>query len=204
VRATPRTVESLTRKDTISMSLRVIGGSARGRRLKRVPGEGTRPIMDRVKEALFNIIRDRVPACTFLDLYAGTGSVGIEALSRGAKFARFVEKASPAIKTIEANLKSTDLAADANVVRQDVFDYLRIEVPEPFEIVYIAPPQYKDLWLETLKLLDEYPEHVAPDGLVIVQIDPQEKCEFQSTHFAPIDERRYGNTLLWFFERPSI
>lgn len=183
------------------MSLRVIAGSARGRRLKLVPGDGTRPIMDRVKEALFNILRERVPDSTFLDLFAGTGSVGIEALSRGAQLARFVEKSLPAIKTIEDNLKVTELAENAEVVRRDVFEYLNQEEPEPFELVYIAPPQYKNLWLETLVLLDENPNHVAADGYVIVQIDPQEKQAVNPKHFAVVDERRYGNTLLWFFER---
>ncbi|MBX3061355.1 MAG: 16S rRNA (guanine(966)-N(2))-methyltransferase RsmD [Anaerolineae bacterium] len=186
------------------MSLRVIAGSARGRRLKLVPGEGTRPIMDRVKEALFNILRERVPDCIFLDLFAGTGSVGIEALSRGAQFTRFVEKALPAIRTIEDNLKVTNLAGNAEVLRQDVLEYLKQESPEAFEIVYVAPPQYKTLWLETLTLLDKNPDHVAVDGFVVVQIDPQEKQEVNLQHFAVVDERRYGNTLLWFFERREL
>lgn len=183
------------------MSLRVIAGVARGRRLKLVPGEGTRPIMDRVKEALFNILRERVPDAAFLDLFAGTGSVGIEALSRGAVSARFVENARLAVKTIEDNLALTGLAEAAEIVRQDVLDYLQQEAPAAFEIVYIAPPQYKNLWLQTLTLLDQHPEHVAPDGIVVVQIDPSEKQEVALQHLTPYDERRYGKTLLWFFER---
>lgn len=182
------------------MSLRVIAGVAKGRRLKLVPGDGTRPIMDRVKEALFNIIRDRIPDSSFLDLFAGTGSVGIEALSRGAASARFVENARLAAKTIEENLAITGLASLAEIVRQDVFDYLKQADPPAFEIVYIAPPQYKTLWLDALTLLDEHPEHIAPDGIVVVQIDPTEKQEVTLQHLAPYDERRYGNTLLWFFE----
>ncbi|MBX3085399.1 MAG: 16S rRNA (guanine(966)-N(2))-methyltransferase RsmD [Anaerolineae bacterium] len=180
--------------------MRVIAGVAKGRRLKLVPGDGTRPIMDRVKEALFNIIRDRIPDSSFLDLFAGTGSVGIEALSRGAASARFVENARLAAKTIEENLAITGLASLAEIVRQDVFDYLKQADPPAFEIVYIAPPQYKTLWLDALTLLDEHPEHIAPDGIVVVQIDPTEKQEITLQHLAPYDERRYGNTLLWFFE----
>lgn len=171
--------------------------------MKLVPGEGTRPIMDRVKEALFNILRDRVPGCTFLDLFAGTGSVGIEALSRGAASVRFVEIARLAIHTIEDNLNVTGLKANAEVLRRDVFDYLRQESPRPFEIVYVAPPQYKGMWREALLLLDAHPVHVAPDGLVIVQIDPQEKADVTLRHLTAFDERTYGNTLLWFFERPG-
>ncbi len=185
------------------MPMRVISGSAKGRSLKRVPGEGTRPIMDRVKEALFNILGDNIQGASFLDLYAGTGSVGIEALSRGADYVRFVENARPAIKTISENLKITGLEEDAEIVQQDVRDYLRQVEPQPFEFIYIAPPQYKNLWLDTLLLLDQNPEHLHPDGVTIVQIDPHEKQDVTLAVLVPFDERRYGNTLLWFFERPG-
>ena len=183
--------------------MRVIAGKARGRQLKQVTGEGTRPIMDRVKEALFNILSDNIAGVTFLDLYAGTGSVGIEALSRGAEYVVFVENARPAIQVIEENLALTKLAERARIVRRDVRDYLRQEPTEAFEYVYIAPPQYKGLWLDTLRLLDSKPAYLEPDAVVIVQIDPQEKKEVALQTLVPFDERRYGNTLLWFFERPG-
>jgi len=185
------------------MSIRVIGGTAKGRKLKLVPGDTTRPIMDRVKEALFNILGERVIDTAFLDLYAGTGSVGIEALSRGAEFARFVENGKAAYQTILDNLKWTQLDEFGEVMRQDVRDYLRHDPTQSFEVIYIAPPQYKGLWLETLQLLDEHPEHLVLDGLAVVQIDPQEKQDVVLKTLQPYDERRYGNTLLWFFERPS-
>ncbi len=185
------------------MPMRVIAGSARGRQLKRVSGEGTRPIMDRVKEALFNILSDNIAGATFLDLYAGTGSVGIEALSRGADYAVFVESARPAIRVIEENLALTRLTERARIVRRDVRDYLRQQPTEGFEYVYIAPPQYHDLWYETLVLLDANPAYLEPDAIVVVQIDPQEKKEVTLRTLVPYDERRYGNTLLWFFERPG-
>jgi 16S rRNA (guanine966-N2)-methyltransferase len=185
------------------MPMRVISGMAKGRQLKLVPGEGTRPIMDRVKEALFNILGDRIEGATFLDLYAGTGSVGIEALSRGADYAVFVENARLAVKTISENLKMTGLEDRAKIVRKDVRDYLREDPREAFEIVYIAPPQYENLWLETLLLLDQKSDHLQPDGIAIVQIDPQEKQEVSLNVLVPVDERRYGNTVLWFFERPG-
>lgn len=185
------------------MSLRVIAGIAKGRRLKVVPGEGTRPVMDRVKESLFNIIRARVPESSFLDCFAGTGSVGIEALSRGAASARFVENARTAIQIIEENLAITGFTAQAEIKRQDVFDYLRTPQPDAFEIVYVAPPQYKDLWAQALTMLDANPLHITPDGLVIVQIDPTEKHDLPLKTLVPFDERRYGNTLLCFYERPG-
>jgi 16S rRNA (guanine966-N2)-methyltransferase len=185
------------------MPMRVISGTAKGRQLKRVPGDGTRPVMDRVKEALFNILGDAMDGATFLDLYAGTGSVGIEALSRGAAEAVFVENAGLAVKTIQETLKTTGLEDRPRIVRQDVRDYLRQDEPTSFEYVYIAPPQYHTLWLDTLLLLDSHPDHLEPDGIVIVQIDPQEQQAVTLNVLVPIDERRYGNTLLWFFERPG-
>ncbi|MFN2183770.1 MAG: RsmD family RNA methyltransferase, partial [Anaerolineae bacterium] len=101
--------------------MRVISGSAKGIQLQAVPGSGTRPISDRVKEAVFNILGEEIVGSRVLDLFAGTGSVGIEALSRDAELAVFVEKHPQAIATIRANLKRTKLEARARVVRADVF-----------------------------------------------------------------------------------
>ncbi|MCE7947411.1 MAG: 16S rRNA (guanine(966)-N(2))-methyltransferase RsmD [Chloroflexi bacterium CFX4] len=185
------------------MSIRVIGGVAKGRKLKLVPGDSTRPIMDRVKEALFNILGSRVLEARFLDLYAGTGSVGIEAISRGAEHVTFVENAKAAIQTIEANLLHVGFDGFAEIVRADVRDYLRAAPRDCFELIYVAPPQYRGLWLETLTLLDANPDHLCADGWTIVQIDPQEQQALNLQNLRPIDERKYGNTLLWFFERPS-
>jgi 16S rRNA (guanine(966)-N(2))-methyltransferase RsmD len=179
------------------MPIRVIAGTAKGRKLKMVPGSSTRPVMDRVKEALFNILGQGVVDSTFLDLFAGTGSVGIEALSRGAALARFVENHPLAVRTIHENLAHTRLANRAQVLRANVFVYL------PFEYIYVAPPQYLGLWKETLLLLDENPEHVQEDGIVIVQIDPRERQEVSLQHLQPYDARIYGKTMLWFFERVS-
>jgi len=159
--------------------------------------------MDRVKEALFNILGDNVRDASFLDLYAGTGSVGIEALSRGAERAVFVENSRAAITTIEENLKATRLADKGEIIRRDVRDYLRESNPEAFEFIYIAPPQYKTLWYDTLVLLDKNPDHIQPDGIVVVQIDPVERHEVKFENLVPFDERRYGKTLIWFFERPG-
>src|SRR6056300_1621168 len=99
--------------------MRVISGSAKGRKLKRVPGDSTRPIMDRVKENLFNILGDFVQGSRWLDLFAGTGQVGIEALSRQASEVVFVDNVYAAIKTIKDNLRHTELAAGAKVLKID-------------------------------------------------------------------------------------
>lgn len=183
------------------MSIRVVAGLAKGRRLKLVPGEGTRPIMDRVKESLFNILGEDVVDARVLDLFAGTGSVGIEALSRGAAYAEFVENGRVAANIIRENLQHTELASLARVVRADVFIYLRNAPRAGFDYVHVAPPQYADLWVKTMQALDVRPGWVNPEGLVCAQIDPKEYAPQTLRHFELFDERRYGNTLLCFYER---
>ncbi len=185
------------------MPIRVIAGSAKGRRLKMVPGDSTRPVMDRVKEALFNILGQGIVGSSFLDLFAGTGSVGIEALSRGAGRVVFIDRHPLAIRTVRENLEHTRLADRAEVLRADSLVYLRHPRPEPFEYIYVAPPQYKGLWEEVLLTLDEHPAHLQPDGIVIVQIDPHERQEIRLRVLRPYDERVYGKTLLWFFEHSA-
>lgn len=181
--------------------MRVIAGKAKGHRLKSVPGKGTRPITDRAKSALFDIIGNDIVGCRFLDLFAGTGQVGIEALSRGAENAVFVEQASPALHIIRENLAHTRLEAGARVVRADVFDFLASPVKpmEIFEYTYIAPPQYRGLWVRTLQTLDANSGRVAEDGWVIAQIHPREYEEVRLEHLALFDQRAYGSVMLCFY-----
>jgi 16S rRNA (guanine(966)-N(2))-methyltransferase RsmD len=181
------------------MSIRVIAGSAKGRRLKLVPGESTRPIMDRVKEALFNIIGRKIYDAAFLDLFAGTGSVGIEALSRGAAHALLTDLEPKAIRTIEENLKLTGFSGRATVRKTDAFTLLGQKPDQPYNFVYIAPPQYKQLWVASLEALDKNPAWLDADGRVIAQIDPIEQTTLELKHLELEDERRYGNTVLLFF-----
>lgn len=185
------------------MAVRVIAGSAKGRKLKMVPGDSTRPVMDRVKEALFNILGTGIQGCSLLDLFAGTGSVGIEALSRGAERVLFIDNDRLAIRTIYENLEHTRLTDRAEVRRLDAFAYLQRPDPEAFEYIYVAPPQYQGMWKAVLLALDEYPAHVAWDGVVIVQIDPSERENVTLDVLELYDERTYGNTTLLFFERPA-
>lgn len=186
------------------MPIRVIAGSAKGRRLKLVPGNSTRPVMDRVKEALFSILGQDVVDATWLDLFAGTGSVGIEALSRGAQWAMFVEIDRLAVQTIQENLTVTRLSDHAVVRRADVFHLLRQPPPQVFTFIYIAPPQYKHLWLQTLQALEANPAWIPPGTTVIVQIDPSEFQPATFTRLEPYDERRYGKTLLWFLNAREL
>lgn len=182
------------------MPVRVIAGSAKGRRLKMVPGDSTRPVMDRVKEACFSIIGRRVVDTNFLDLFAGTGSVGIEALSRGARRVLFTDTDRRAIQTIHENLTLTHFNDQATVRRADAFALLKSPPNETFDIIYIAPPQFKNLWLEALQALDNNPGWMTADTWVIVQIEPSEFTETAFNHLVLTDQRTYGKTLLCFYE----
>ncbi len=183
--------------------MRVIAGEAKGRPLVSVPGESTRPITDRVKSALFSILTSRaqVVECRYLDLFGGTGAVGIEALSRGAASAVFCERDRVAVRVLQRNLDSTGLAERAQVVHGDAFAYLGRDVGAPFDVIYIAPPQYQGFWLKALQQVDARPELLAEDGLVIVQVFPKEWAEPTLQHLAVLDRRQYGSTALFFLSK---
>lgn len=178
--------------------MRVIAGQAKGKQLKLVPGEGTRPVSDRVKEAVFDILVQDVPGSRFLDLFAGTGAVGIEALSQGAAEAILVEKARKAIRVIRDNLQITGLSSRAVVVHQDAFKYVPI-AQGPFDIIYVAPPQYQGLWSRALQAIDEHPI-LAANGVIVAQIFPKEFEPLALRHYALSDQRQYGSTMLCFYE----
>lgn len=166
-----------------------------------VPGDSTRPITDRAKEALFNILGTGIQGSSFLDLFAGTGSVGIEALSRGAKRVLLIDLERTAIHTIKDNLAHTQLAKHAEVLRTDALVYLQRAQPEAFEYIFVAPPQYQGIWKDTLLALDQNPAHIQLDGIVVVQIDPAEQEDIPLDVLELYDERIYGNTKLLFYER---
>jgi len=178
--------------------MRVIAGKAKGRKLHAVPGPGTRPMTDRAKSALFSILSEDVVDARFLDLFAGTGQVGIEALSRGAARAVFVEMNHAALRVIHNNLALTGLASLAEVTRDDVFHYLSTP-PQPFDYVYVAPPQYRGLWIQTLRVLDALPGWLKQDGWVIAQINPLEYEALPLNNFVLFDQRKYGSVMLCFY-----
>ena len=180
--------------------MRVIAGSAKGHPLAAVPGDSTRPITDRTKAALFSILTsaEMVEGKRYLDLFGGTGAVGIEALSRDAGEVVFCEKNRAALQTLRRNLEATGVAERARVIGGDAFAYLARPDLQPFDVIYIAPPQYKGLWLKALQLVDARPELLAPDGFVIVQIFPKEWSEAALAHLVETDRRQYGSTALHF------
>ena len=183
------------------MSLRVISGSARGRKLKSVPGDTTRPVMDRVKEALFNILADDVIDSKWWDLFGGTGAIGIEALSRGADFVRFSDLNRVPVETIKENVAHCGFANQSEVRKGDAFSMLSAQVDRKFEYIYIAPPQYHEMWIKALKLADENIGWLTDDGTVIVQIDPTEYQEIELKKLEETEQRKYGSTLIIFYDR---
>jgi 16S rRNA (guanine966-N2)-methyltransferase len=182
-------------------SPRIIAGKAKGLRLQSVPGDSTRPITDRVKEALFNIIGNDIVEASFLDLFGGTGSVGIEALSRGAAFCRMIELNQAAVTTIKRNLEFTRLKNSGEVVHSDAFVYLKRPTDRGFDYIYIAPPQYKSLWQKAILGIDANTGWLSEDAWVIVQIHPVEYEKLALLHLEEFDQRKYGSTLLIFYER---
>ena len=185
------------------MTLRVIAGIAKGRKLKSVPGDTTRPVTDRVKEALFNILAGDVIDSRWWDLFGGTGAIGIEALSRGAASVRFTDSNRAPIETIKFNVEHCGFFTQSEIRRGDAFTLLSAAADRQFEYIYIAPPQYKEMWSKALELLDENSNWLSDDGWVIAQIDPKEYKTIALENLEEFEQRKYGTTLLVFFERKS-
>jgi len=157
--------------------------------------------MDRVKENLFNIVSaEYIHHTTWLDLFAGTGAVGIEALSRGADHAIFLDTAKAAITTIKTNLDTVSLSDKATVRNTDAFKYIA-NTDQTFDVIYVAPPQYRGVWVGAMTGIDlRINEILKPDGIVIVQIDPKEYQDLALTNLQKYKEKKYGSTLLCFYE----
>jgi len=149
--------------------MRVIAGSARGCKLLAPKGLGTRPTADRMKEDLFNILAPYLPDASFLDLYSGSGAIGIEALSRGARDAVFVDSSPEAISAIEANLRKTRLAEHAEILHMNALVALRQFGDENFSIIFLDPPYGNEKELKsTLNFLAQG-NLLANDGIIIVE-----------------------------------
>ncbi|MGP0062163.1 MAG: 16S rRNA (guanine(966)-N(2))-methyltransferase RsmD [Isosphaeraceae bacterium] len=189
--------------------MRIVSGSGRGKKLIVVPGEGTRPILDRVKTSLFDILRPRIEGIRVLDLFAGSGSVGIETLSQGAAHCTFTELGHKAVATIKTNLATSGFSDRATVRQTDAFAYLKT-TEESFDLIYVAPPQYKNLWVEAIEQIARRPELLRGtvagseddelSGMVIAQIHPKEYRSLDLGTLRETRQKRYGNTLLVFFE----
>jgi 16S rRNA (guanine(966)-N(2))-methyltransferase RsmD len=188
----------------VSEAGRVIAGSARGIRL-RAPGAGTRPLADRVKQTLFAILEPDLDGARVLDLFAGSGAAGIEALSRGASSAVFVEKDPDAASVIEANLRATSLAGPgASVVRADAIAWLGRASPPgpPFDLVIADPPYAEtDLLVRTLEALGAAGAPLTPGARVVAKHFWRDRPADRIGLLASERDRRFGETALTFYRR---
>ena len=179
--------------------MRVITGKARGVALKTPDGLQTRPTTDRVKEALFSIIHFDIPGARVLDLFGGTGQLGIEALSRGAKSAVFVDEREDACKLIRENLRRTRLEQDAQVVRCDYLSYLS-RCKEKFDIILLDPP-YAEVFLEnSIKRITEI-DILQSGGIIVAERPLGKELPWEFPGYTRSKDYKYGKTLLTLYRK---
>jgi len=180
--------------------MRIIGGSHRGRKLVPWEESGIRPMRDFVRSALFNILTDFVPGATFLDLFCGTGSVGIEALSRGAQHAVFVDRSKAACAIVRRNLDALDLLGRGEVIEGDCTWVIRDlgRRARRFDILFLGPPYYNELVPEALEALADG-KILAEDAVVVAEVHKKEVAASRYGTIQKVDERRYGDNRLLFY-----
>ena len=179
--------------------MRVITGKARGVALKTPDGQHTRPTSDRVKEALFSIIQFDIPGTTVLDLFGGTGQLGIEALSRGAKKAVFVDEREDACRLIKENLRRTKLEQDGQVVRSDYLSYLN-RCREKFGIIFLDPP-YAEVFLEnSLKCITEI-DILESGGIMVAERPLGKELPWDFPGYSRSKDYKYGKTLITLYRK---
>ena len=179
--------------------MRVITGKARGVQLKTPEGLLTRPTTDRVKEALFSIIQFEIPGARVLDLFGGTGQLGIEALSRGAKKAVFVDAREEACKLIRENLNRTRLSQDSQVVRSDYLQYLE-RCKDRFDIILLDPP-YAEVFLENaLKRITEI-DILESNGIIVAERPVGKELPWEFEGYVRSKDYKYGKTLLTVYHK---
>ncbi len=179
--------------------MRVITGKARGVVLKTPEGLQTRPTSDRVKEALFSILQFDIPNCDVLDLFAGTGQLGIEALSRGAKSAVFVDMGDAPCKLVKENLRRTKLEAQAYVTKSDYLSFLR-STKNQFDIIFLDPP-YAEVFLENaLKCISEI-DILRDNGIIVTERPLGKELFCQLEGFTRSKDYKYGKTLITLYRK---
>jgi len=179
--------------------MRVITGKARGVQLKTPDGMLTRPTTDRVKEALFSIIHFEIPGAKVLDLFGGTGQLGIEALSRGAKSAVFVDAQENACRLIKENLRRTKMTQEGQVVRSDYLQYLE-RCRDRFDIILLDPP-YAEVFLENaLKRITEI-DILETNGIIVAERPLGKELPWEFEGYVRSKDYKYGKTLLTIYRK---
>jgi RNA methyltransferase, rsmD family len=186
-------------KEGTENGMRVITGSARGRRLNELKGYDTRPTTDKVKEGIFSAIQFEVEGARVLDLFAGTGQLGIEALSRGAQRAVFVDRRTDAVKLIRENLALTRLEEGAQVVCGDSMAYLNA-LREKFDLIFLDPPYADDLLERAVAHIARF-DILAPDGIMIAESPAEKELPKLSAPYRVAREYRYGRIKVTLYRR---
>lgn len=182
--------------------MRVISGTARGTNLETLDGNNTRPTLDRVKEALFNIIQCEIVEANVLDLFSGSGALGIEALSRGAKSCVMSDKSYEAINIINKNVTKTHLKEKTKIIRNDYKKVLNLLQGQKFDLIFIDPPYNLDIAVDSIKSIIEL-DLLEDDGIIIIETD-NEKRELENLNKLNVnvyDLRKYGRITLIFLNR---
>ena len=179
--------------------MRVITGKARGIVLKTPSGMATRPTADRVKEALFSIIQFDIPAARVLDLFGGTGQLGIEALSRDAKHAVFVDEREDACRLIRENLKRTKLESFASVIRSDYMAYLK-KCKDCFDIIFLDPPYAEEFLENSLKMITEI-DILQSGGIIVTERPLGKELPWEFEGYVRSRDYKYGNTVLAIYRK---
>lgn len=181
--------------------MRIISGTARGTKLYTLEGQTTRPTLDRVKESLFNIIQNDVINSIFLDLFSGSGAIGLEAASRGAKNVILCDKSKDAIKIINKNIEKTHLKEKIELYNLDYEDLLNTKIKEKIDIIYIDPPYDSDFAIKSVKILINK-KLVNENSNIIIETDDEEKIveDLKKIEVEITDKRKYGRAVLIFLK----
>jgi len=181
--------------------MRIIAGLARGRKILPPEGQDTRPTLDRVKENIFNIIQNYVYGATALDLFAGTGSLGLEAVSRGAKECYLVDKLSSTYNRLTENVKNLKFENKCNCINMNSYEVLDLLHKKGviLDLIFIDPPYLKDMIPPAVEKIDEY-NLLRKDGLIVSKIDSSEKIYEGTENIVLVDKRVYGNTTVCMYK----
>ena len=185
--------------------MRIIGGKNRGTKLYTLEGENTRPTLDRVKESLFNIIQNDVADSIFLDLFSGSGAIGLEAISRGAKKSILCDKSKDAINIIKKNIEKTHLEDKVELYQTSYENLLKTKIKETIDIIYIDPPYKTDYAYNATKILIEQ-KLINEDSIVIIETDDEDRIVKQINKIEEIkitSTRKYGRAHLIFIRKKN-
>lgn len=180
--------------------MRIIAGKVKGATLETIDGDSTRPTRDMVREALFSILFDKVDEARFLDLFAGSGAIGIEALSRGASFGMFVDLNPKCVRVIKQNLAKTKFTENSEVYNTDYKTALTKLDANSFDIIYIDPPYNKEMGVDAINRISEK-DILREDGIIILETDTNEDVPPIIGRYEKFNYKRYGRNILSLFKR---